>query len=142
MNQPEPSPTDAASAGPQLESRLAAVACPHGCGEMAFGFLMGIKIVGCPTCGGMLLEANLMAQAVQILRAEYGGPDVPPKPLNESELHVNRHCPACWETMEVHPYYGPGAVVIDSCSHCNLVWLDGQELHRIQKAPGRRRPTI
>ncbi len=123
----------------EFESRLAEVACPNGCGELSFGHLLGIKIVGCTTCQGILLELSVLAHVVEILRADYEGPVYPPRPLNENELTVVRKCPACWQPMEVHPYYGPGAVVIDSCPRCQLVWLDGQELNRIQQAPGRRR---
>jgi Zn-finger nucleic acid-binding protein len=38
--------------------------------------------------------------------------------------------------MEVHPYYGPGNVVMDSCTTCDLVWLDVGELKQISEAPG------
>jgi Zn-finger nucleic acid-binding protein len=41
--------------------------------------------------------------------------------------------------MDVHPYYGPGNVVIDSCSACDLIWLDHGELTQITDAPGRDR---
>jgi Zn-finger nucleic acid-binding protein len=38
--------------------------------------------------------------------------------------------------METHPYYGPGNVIIDSCSRCELIWLDFGELKQIADAPG------
>jgi len=38
--------------------------------------------------------------------------------------------------MDVHPYYGPGNVVIDTCGQCYLVWLDHGELKQIADAPG------
>jgi Zn-finger nucleic acid-binding protein len=38
--------------------------------------------------------------------------------------------------MDVHPYYGPGNVIIDSCTTCDLVWLDIGELKQIAEAPG------
>jgi Zn-finger nucleic acid-binding protein len=41
--------------------------------------------------------------------------------------------------MNVHPYYGPGNVVIDTCSRCDLVWLDFGELQQISDAPGQDR---
>jgi Zn-finger nucleic acid-binding protein len=47
-------------------------------------------------------------------------------------------CPVCGERMEVHPYYGPGPAVIDSCSRCGLIWLDRGEMTVIETAPGRR----
>jgi Zn-finger nucleic acid-binding protein len=39
--------------------------------------------------------------------------------------------------MDVHPYYGPGAVVLDSCARCTLIWLDHGEIAAIERAPGR-----
>jgi Zn-finger nucleic acid-binding protein len=41
--------------------------------------------------------------------------------------------------MATHPYYGPGNVVIDTCTACDLVWLDFGELAQIVDAPGRDR---
>jgi Zn-finger nucleic acid-binding protein len=38
-----------------------------------------------------------------------------------------------------HPYYGPGNVVVDSCTTCDLIWLDFGELKQIVDAPGRDR---
>jgi hypothetical protein len=45
--------------------------------------------------------------------------------------------------MDVHPYYGPGNVVVDTCRKCDLVWLDFGELQQIGDAPGldRGRPA-
>ena len=37
--------------------------------------------------------------------------------------------------MDAHPYAGPGAVIIDSCSECCVNWLDHGELQRIVRAP-------
>lgn len=36
--------------------------------------------------------------------------------------------------MDVHPYYGPGNIVIDTCVECGLVWLDHGELTRVEQA--------
>ena len=48
--------------------------------------------------------------------------------------------------MEVHPYYGPGNVIIDSCTTCDFLWLDAGELRQISDAPGAdrgvRKPPI
>ena len=50
-------------------------------------------------------------------------------------------CPACEGYMEVHPYYGPGNVVIDSCAECDYVWLDHGELSRVERSAGGREPA-
>jgi Zn-finger nucleic acid-binding protein len=41
--------------------------------------------------------------------------------------------------MDVHPYYGPGNAVIDTCGRCALIWLDHGELKVIVTAPERGR---
>ena len=41
--------------------------------------------------------------------------------------------------MDVHPYYGPGNIVIDTCSRCDVIWLDFGELKQVTDAPGRDR---
>jgi Zn-finger nucleic acid-binding protein len=38
--------------------------------------------------------------------------------------------------MDRHPYLGPGNVVIDTCSTCDLIWLDHGELTEMVDAPG------
>ena len=43
--------------------------------------------------------------------------------------------------MQTHPYYGPGNIVIDTCEHCNTIWLDYGELAAAVNAPGRDRGT-
>jgi hypothetical protein len=44
--------------------------------------------------------------------------------------------------MDVHPYFGPGNVIIDTCGTCDLVWLDFGELKQIEDAPGQDRGRI
>jgi Zn-finger nucleic acid-binding protein len=41
--------------------------------------------------------------------------------------------------MATHPYLGPGNAVIDTCSACELIWLDYGELTQLVEAPGRDR---
>ena len=43
--------------------------------------------------------------------------------------------------MLTHPYYGPGNIVLDTCSQCDLVWLDAGEFGRAIDAPGPDRRT-
>ncbi len=39
--------------------------------------------------------------------------------------------------MDVHPYYGPSTIVIDTCHTCDALWLDYGELGRVINAPGK-----
>lgn len=93
----------------------------------------------CETCRGLLIERAHFADAVTRRRASAAGPGVAPVPLDRRQLEHRASCPSCREKMDVHPYYGPGNVVIDTCTPCSLVWLDFGELQQITDAPGRDR---
>ena len=43
--------------------------------------------------------------------------------------------------METHPYYGPGNIVVDTCSECGYLWLDHGEMTRVENASFVRRST-
>lgn len=92
----------------------------------------------CGGCRGVLVRTDDFRQIVQQLRADYTGADSRPAPVEPAALERRIACPACHVTMDVHPYYGPGNTVIDSCRGCGLVWLDSGELAAIERAPGRR----
>ena len=44
--------------------------------------------------------------------------------------------PLCTRRFDTYPHYGPGNVVIDSCTHCDMIWLDFGEIRQIVDAPG------
>ena len=75
-------------------------------------------------------------EAVTLRRARAAGPGAAPVPLDRRELQRRINCPSCRTPMDVHPYYGPGNIVIDNCSRCDLIWLDHGELKQIAEAPG------
>ena len=93
----------------------------------------------CERCRGLLLARAVFAEAVARRRARETGPPLAPAPIDRRELTRQLGCPGCHAPMDVHPYYGPGNVVIDSCSRCDLIWLDFGELRQITEAPGKDR---
>jgi Zn-finger nucleic acid-binding protein len=93
----------------------------------------------CERCKGLLIERGSFADALTRRRTRAGGPGTQPAPLDRRELERHVACPACGKSMDVHPYYGPGNVVIDSCTNCSLLWLDYGELQQMTDAPGRDR---
>lgn len=93
----------------------------------------------CQRCRGVLLERHSFADLVRHRRAWAPGAPFHPPPLDQRELQRVVTCPSCRRKMDVHPYYGPGNVVIDSCGACDLIWLDFGELKQIVDAPGRDR---
>ena len=98
--------------------------CPS-CVDVALevGKLAGVEVLFCLQCNGFVMDNETCGGLIGNLRAMYTGPDQMPKPLDQGALEVQVSCPACCEPIEVHPYYGPGNAVIDSCIHCKLVWL-------------------
>jgi Zn-finger nucleic acid-binding protein len=93
----------------------------------------------CRNCRGVLVPRQGFARVVNARRAWASGPPREPRPLNPRELEREVRCPFCNARMETHPYYGPGNLVIDSCTACDVIWLDAGELTQIVDAPGRDR---
>ena len=99
----------------------------------------------CEQCRGVLIARTPFAEAIGRRRSRESGPPAPPVPIDDRELKRRLLCPSCRAEMLVHPYYGPGNVIIDSCSRCDLIWLDYGELKQITDAPGRdrgRKPPV
>jgi Zn-finger nucleic acid-binding protein len=95
----------------------------------------------CKNCQGILLTRGSFRLTMETRRARATTPPDPPKPLNQEELKRNLDCPICNQVMNVHPYMGPGTIVIDTCDRCNIIWLDYGELGRAVNAPGKDRGT-
>ena len=120
-----------------LETPAKAMPCPRCAGALATAVLDQTHPVRiCTVCRGVLVARPTFAHVVQTRRTWATGQPVPPLPLDRREMERVVSCPACTTRMEVHPYYGPGNVIIDSCGPCDLVWLDRGELKQIADAPG------
>ena len=123
-----------------LERPVSGVPCPLCNTSLAKSLLDEVHVTHhCETCRGLLMRRADFADAVALRRARASGPSIRPLPLDPRELKRKVTCPSCRTPMDVHPYYGPGNVVIDSCGQCNLIWLDFGELTQITDAPGRDR---
>lgn len=117
---------------------LSGTDCPR-CGEdLVRASLDGNRAEACPHCRGVMLANQVFGSLVRERRATYRGTDNLSHPVDLDQLSDPIYCPSCHRTMEVHPYYGPGHQVIDSCSRCALVWVDSGELTAIERAPGIR----
>lgn len=117
--------------------------CPRCQTRLESGDLDGSRALFCRDCRGVLLNSDAFGALVRYRRARYRGPDDAPVPLDPQQLEVHRPCPLCRKSMDAHPYYGPGNVVIDSCSACHHVWLDHGEIAAIERAPGvRQQPAV
>jgi Zn-finger nucleic acid-binding protein len=126
-----------------LERRADALPCPLCRAPLAKSLLDGHHVVEyCEQCRGVLLQLTAFTGAVMGRRSRATGPGSPVVELDRKELERRVTCPSCSRMMEVHPYYGPGNVIIDTCGKCDLVWLDFGELKQIGDAPGQDRGRI
>jgi Zn-finger nucleic acid-binding protein len=108
--------------------------CPVCRASLAAGFIRRHQVLSCPGCQGVLVRSGSLAVLVDELRARHAGPRLPPQPLDPEALGRTLGCPGCGQPMELHPYYGPGRVLIDTCGACRWVWLDRGEIATISRS--------
>ena len=125
----------------RLEDQLG-VHCPVCDAELESALIDEVPACHCPNCRGLLLSGTEFRKVVEDRRAGYIGPDVAVAPPHSIEFERRIACPGCHKPMEVHPYYGAGRAIIDSCSDCKLVWIDRGELTHLERSPGRRSPAM
>lgn len=126
-----------------LERQAEPLPCPLCREPLAKALLDDRHVVQhCEKCRGVLLERTAFAGAVMGRRARATGPGLAVVELDRRELERRVTCSSCRKMMEVHPYFGPGNVIIDTCAKCDLVWLDFGELKQIADAPGQDRGRI
>jgi Zn-finger nucleic acid-binding protein len=93
-----------------------------------------IQVRLCQACRGVLLPHP---DLIQILEVSWRG--VSEKQAEETQFRVREgwqseialHCPDCGQTMEKYGYMNIGAIQIDRCDPCALLWLDTNELQNM-----------
>ncbi len=100
------------------------------------GLIDDYPVEYCDRCDGILLNREDFAELVRRRRASAETASVIPTPTSPAELRRKIKCPKCGLQMTTDWYYGPGHVVMDRCTSCDLVWLDHGELKQIIDAPG------
>ena len=131
-------PTSIEADGIRIVGQLAdAPACPVCQVGMAHALLDDDHPVDfCARCRGVLLPRTTFAGVMHKRRAWATDPPAEPVPLDRAALSRQLSCPKCRNRFETYPHYGPGNVVIDSCTGCDLIWLDFGEMRQIVDAPG------
>jgi Zn-finger nucleic acid-binding protein len=109
--------------------------CPVCHSDLSPATLRGITIDGCAGgCGGVwfdnfelkkfLQQPEAVGEIIARFRPREGG---------FFDYTRRRQCPRCGDVVMMRHYYTPSRrTEVDTCPGCNGVWLDGQELGRIQ----------
>jgi Zn-finger nucleic acid-binding protein len=112
----------------------------------------GVEIQTCDSCGGEFVTEDQMGCIVRAREARFGKhlqlllDDHKPKfgtPSSDSDRHLT--CPACDSAMRPINYGTDTGVSVDRCENCHGMWLDHEELEKIQilmenwsdRAPGK-----
>jgi hypothetical protein len=98
-----------------------------------------VPVEACLACGGEFVAGEDLARIVRTRRERPG--DAVQKALAGrkpefgnvgSQPNRNLGCPACGHTMDLVNYAGDSGVFVDSCGVCGGLWLEREELERIQ----------
>ncbi|MFK8031987.1 MAG: zf-TFIIB domain-containing protein [Gammaproteobacteria bacterium] len=102
--------------------------CPVCTENLSLGKVDEWDLLSCSGCRGLLIKQENFLNIIRYARS--GEASLARKPGSAVSLNIERavNCPDCSTPMATHEYYGPGDFIIDSCSDCRIVWLDGGEL--------------
>ena len=93
----------------------------------------GESVAYCDRCRGFLTLTPTFGQIVYKRRQHHGPHELITEPFDQAELRRSLLCPRCKKRMDVHPYFGGGNAVVDTCERCQLIWLDAGELAVIER---------
>lgn len=114
--------------------------CPTCHHPLQTGLIEKRRALFCGACFGVLIRHADFAGIVQERQARRAGMEpAEPRPIDPKSLKRQINCPSCSRRMETHPYYGPGNIVVDTCSECGYLWLDHGEISRVESASFVRR---
>lgn len=116
--------------------------CPSCDQQLQTGLIEQRRALYCSSCFGVLLRHEDFGGIVQERQARRAGVEpAEPRAIDPASFERRLKCPSCRELMETHPYYGPGNIVVDTCSRCGYMWLDHGEISRVASAAFVRRST-
>lgn len=99
------------------------------------------KVDRCPACAGIFLDKGELGSIVKMVRIfreiELGERDI--ENIPEGDLDRSLRCPADGFAMEP---VDMGGVVVDVCSGCGGVWLDGGEMAALKLAEANLRANL
>ncbi len=99
----------------------------------------GIEIESCDGCRGAWLDDRELGKIVQIREVKFDPQER--RAIAESttitgvvvkDVDRDLKCPKCGGTTDAVNYGGDTGIIIDRCTGCRGIWVDGGELEKIQ----------
>ena len=113
--------------------------CPQCRSELEPLKYEGASIYGCNTCGGEFVSAEELGHIVRLRQEQFSAElqavlaeRQPSFGVPDAEMARSLSCPGCSGPMRVANYSGDAGVFIDRCERCQGMWLDQQELEKVQ----------
>lgn len=113
--------------------------CPH-CSTMLRAIeYEGIELESCDACGGEWLDVEELGKIVRLREVMFD--EAERRALASAAsiagvrlAGVDRDlvCPKCGGTADPINYGGDSGIILDRCTTCRGLWLDGAELEKIQ----------
>ena len=117
--------------GVSLLGEASSLKCPMCAATLVAAAVNRIRILACPNCHGNLIKQSELEPIIESAPptdSDIARLNCPP---DFTELQRKFACPSCQGIMESYAYAGTGAVIIQSCGTCQLIWLDFGELSKI-----------
>jgi len=113
--------------------------CPSCHGTLRTITYEGIEVETCPSCGGEWLDADELGKVVKIRQQKFGEEQcraiaeaTPYTGVVLKDVDRDLTCPSCGGTTDPVNYGGGSGLVIDKCTSCGGIWLDADELEKVQ----------
>lgn len=95
-----------------------------------------VEIDRCPECKGTWLDANEITKISTIRNKKFTS-DLVHRTLSGETSHVSLQdktilCPKCSEPLTTVNYDYSSGIIIDSCHNSHGIWLDYEELEKVQ----------
>jgi Zn-finger nucleic acid-binding protein len=113
--------------------------CPSCRGRLRPVDYEGVEIDACDACHGEWLDAGELKKIVDRRRVEFDQRErqavaqaAKITPVALGDVARSLVCPKCGATTGPINYGGDTGIIIDRCTGCGGIWLDGGELEKIQ----------
>jgi len=113
--------------------------CPNCNGPLRTVDYEGIAVETCDGCNGQWLDDGELGKIVQVRQVRFDPQErraiaesTTIKGVKLEDVDRDLRCPKCGGTTDAVNYGGDSGIIIDRCTSCRGIWVDADELEKIQ----------